>query len=149
VCSYIILQKPDGKNEGSILDMLWKTHIIQWDKLGETLSNIYHVFHISLIKTFYRKNQEIDINLCVHCLIKNYLVKLKKKKSTMWYIITGSVQRASPLEPCKSLRLLIPMHLTHLSNIVKGNDIVNKFSWLLQDLICNKLISPLSKRWCP
>jgi hypothetical protein len=59
----------------------------------------------------------------------------------------GSVQRASPFEP-KFVRLLISMHLTHLSNIAKGNDLVNKFSWLLQDLICKKLISALSKGWC-
>jgi hypothetical protein len=58
------------------------------------------------------------------------------------------VYMGSPLEPFKSLSLFIPMSLTHLSNIAKGNDLADKFSWLSQDLICKKLISPLSKGWC-
>jgi hypothetical protein len=64
----------------------------------------------------------------------------------MCCIIMGYVQRASSPEPYKSLSLPKPMHLTHLLNIAKGNDLVNKFS---QDLICKKLISSLSKSWCP
>jgi hypothetical protein len=34
--------------------------------------------------------------------------------------------RGSPPKPCKSLSLLIPMSLTHLSNIAKDNDFMNK-----------------------
>jgi hypothetical protein len=34
--------------------------------------------------------------------------------------------KGSPTKPYKSLSLLVPMSLTHLSNIDKGNDFVNK-----------------------
>jgi hypothetical protein len=40
--------------------------------------------------------------------------------------LNGIVYKGSPAEPCKSLSLFIPMPLTHLSNITKGNDFVNK-----------------------
>jgi hypothetical protein len=33
-----------------------------------------------------------------------------------------------PPKPCKSLSLLMPMSLTHLSNIVKGNDFMNNYA---------------------
>jgi hypothetical protein len=36
--------------------------------------------------------------------------------------------RGSPPKPYKSLSLLMPMHLTHLLNIAKGNDFVNKYA---------------------
>jgi hypothetical protein len=48
----------------------------------------------------------------------------------------------SPPKSYKSLSLLIPMSLTHLLNIDKGNDFVNKFAQLSQDFICKILISP-------
>jgi hypothetical protein len=38
------------------------------------------------------------------------------------------IYMSSPPKPCKSLSLIIPMYLTHLSNIAKGNDFVNKFA---------------------
>jgi hypothetical protein len=144
-----LLQKLYGKNIRSVLLYYpWKPRWEKWKfhsqyavknsynlvwQIRRNTFNIYHIFHISLIRKIKR----------------NYLVKLIKEKSRMWCIILGSVQRAYPIESCKSLRLLIPMHLTHLPNIVKSNDLVNKFSWLLQDLICKKLISPLFKSWCP
>jgi hypothetical protein len=49
-----------------------KTHTIQWDKLGEKLL-AYNMFVISLCRNSYGKNQEIDIRLCRHCLVKNLL----------------------------------------------------------------------------
>jgi hypothetical protein len=52
--------------------------------------------------------------------------------------------RGSPPKPCISLSLLIPMPLTQLSNIAKGNDFVNKFTRLSQYFICKMLISPCS-----
>jgi hypothetical protein len=49
--------------------------------------------------------------------------------------------RGSLPKSCKSLSLLIPMHLTYLSNITKGNDFVNKSTRLSQDFVCKMLIS--------
>jgi hypothetical protein len=84
------------------------------------------------------KNQEIDIFLCAHCHIKNLsweiLIKLIKGKECNVMHLNGIVYRGSPLEPCKSLSLLIPMPLTHLSNIARGNDFVNKSAWLSKKL---------------
>jgi hypothetical protein len=71
VFSYIILQKPDGENEGSILNMLWKNSYNPVGQIRINTFSIYHIFHISLIKIFIGKNQEIDINVCAHYLIKN------------------------------------------------------------------------------
>jgi hypothetical protein len=68
--------------------------------------------HIISLKTFHEK---------LSC-------KTHKEKEYNVMHHNGIVQRASPPEPYKSLRLFIPMYLTHLSNIVKGNDLVNKFS---------------------
>jgi hypothetical protein len=52
------------------------------------------------------------------------------------------IYMVSPPKSYKSLSLLIPMSLTHLLNIDKGNDFVNKFAQLSQDFICKILISP-------
>jgi hypothetical protein len=41
------------------------------------------------------------------------------------------VYRGSPLEPCKSLSLLILIPLTHLSNIAKGNKFMNNYHKML------------------
>jgi hypothetical protein len=40
--------------------------------------------------------------------------------------LNGIVYKGSSPKFYKSLNLLIPMSLTHLSNIAKGNDFVNK-----------------------
>jgi hypothetical protein len=55
-----------------------------------------------------------------------------------------NVYRGSPPIPWKYLSLLIPMYLTHLSNMAKGNDFVNKYALLPQDFICKTIFSPLS-----
>jgi hypothetical protein len=54
------------------------------------------------------------------------------------------IQRESPPEPYKSFSLHIPMLFTHLSNVARGKDFVNKLAKLLYDLICKILISPPS-----
>jgi hypothetical protein len=40
--------------------------------------------------------------------------------------LNGIINRGSPPESYKSLSLLIPISLTHLSNIAKGNNFVIK-----------------------
>jgi hypothetical protein len=85
---------------------------------------------ISVYKKSYRKNQEIDIFICAYCLVKNLsweiLIKLIKGKEYNMMHLNGIVYKCSPLEPCKSLSLLILMVLTNLSNIGKDNYFVNK-----------------------
>jgi hypothetical protein len=148
VYSYNLSKTQWEKWRFSFLICYEKTPITQWNKLGETLSTYIMSFTSLLWKPLW-ENQEIDIFLCAHCLVKNLsweiVIKLIKEKSTMWCILTGSIREVLPPEPCKSLSLLIPMSLTHLSNIAKGNDFVNKYAWLSQDFICKTLITNISK----
>jgi hypothetical protein len=43
--------------------------------------------------------------------------------------------KENPLEWCKILSLRIPMHLTHLSNVARGKDFVNKSAKLSPHLL--------------
>jgi hypothetical protein len=52
--------------------------------------------------------------------------KTHKGKENNVIHFTRITYRGSPTKPCKSLSLLIPMHLIDLLNIAKGNDFVNK-----------------------
>jgi hypothetical protein len=117
-----------------------------------TINTIY-VFLISLIKTLMGKFKRYTSS-CVHIIsLKNFswetTWKLIKRKECNVMHLNGIIYRGSPIEHCKSLSLFIVMPLTHLSNIAKGNDFVNKYAWLSQYVICKKLISPLSQSWCP
>jgi hypothetical protein len=47
-----------------------------------------------------------------------------------------------PPEHCKFLSLCIPMSFTHLSNVARDKDFINKSVRLSHDLICKILISP-------
>jgi hypothetical protein len=58
------------------------------------------------------------------------------------------VQRESLTEPCKSLTLHIPMYFTHLSNVARSSDFVNKSAKLSHNLIYKILISPHSCNSC-
>jgi hypothetical protein len=58
------------------------------------------------------------------------------------------IQRESPPEPCKSLSLRIPMPFTHLLNVARGKDFINKSVKLSHYLICKILIFPLSGNSC-
>jgi hypothetical protein len=49
-----------------------------------------------------------------------------------------------PPEPYKFFSLHIPMHFTHLSNVVRDKDFINKSAKLSHDLIRKIFISPLS-----
>jgi hypothetical protein len=51
-------------------------------------------------------------------------------------------------KPYRSLSLRIPMSFTHLSNVARGRDFVNKLAKLPHDLICKILISPPSYSSC-
>jgi hypothetical protein len=82
--------------------------------------------------------------LFVYYLIKNLLMRIfyktyKEKEYNVMYFIKIFFKASYP-KPCKSLSHLIPMDLTHLLNIVKSNDFVNKFIRLLQDFVCKILI---------
>jgi hypothetical protein len=65
----------------------------------------------------------------------------KEKEYNVMHLIRIT-HRVSPPKPYKFLSLLIPMYLTHLSNIAKGNDFVNILIRLSQDFICKMLIFP-------
>jgi hypothetical protein len=62
----------------------------------------------------------------------------------LWEKYEILIQRESPLEPCKFLSLRIPMPFTHLSNVPRGKDFVNKSAKLSHDLIYKILMSPPS-----
>jgi hypothetical protein len=49
--------------------------------------------------------------------------------------LQDSIQRESLPEPFKSLSLRIPMFLTHLSNVFRDKDFVNRSARLSYDLI--------------
>jgi hypothetical protein len=77
------------------------------------------------------ENQEIDIYLCKYYIVKNFLMRNsckthKGKEYNVMHFIRITYRGSSP-KPYKSLSLLIPIPLTHLSNIAKSNDFVNKF----------------------
>jgi hypothetical protein len=57
--------------------------------------------------------------------MRNYCKTHKGKEYNVMHFMMIHY-RDSPPKPYKSLSLLIPMSLTHLSNIAKGNDFVNK-----------------------
>jgi hypothetical protein len=58
------------------------------------------------------------------------------------------IQRESPLEPYKSFSLHILMSFTHLLNVVRGKDFINKSAKLSHNLIRKIFISPLSCNSC-
>ncbi len=102
---------------------------------------------MSLWKKSFEKNQETDIYLCAHCLIKNLSMRNScktQRKRVQCDAFIRILYRGSPPKPYKSLSLLILMPLTHLSNIANVNDFVNKSTILSQDLVCKMLISPCS-----
>jgi hypothetical protein len=75
----------------------------------------------------------------------SYKTHKEKEYNVMPLLIT---YRGSPPKPYTVLSLLILMPLTHLSNIAKGNDFVNKSARLSQDLVCKILIFPCSGSSC-
>jgi hypothetical protein len=128
--------------------MLWKTPIIQWDNVGETLL-AYFMSLTSLCKNHMGKIKRKTYT-CVHiALLKIFqweiLIKLVKGREYSVMQLSRIIYKDSPPKPCKSLSFLIAMPLKHLSNIAKGNDLMNKPAWLSQDFICKILISPF--RW--
>jgi hypothetical protein len=144
--SCIALKKPSGKNKECNSVILWNTPITHWDNLGETPST-YLCLQYFFVKTMW-ENQEISIYLYAYCLVKNLSMRNscktnKWKEYNVMHFIRNTY-RGSPPKPYKSLSLLIPIHFTHLLNIAKGNDFVNKSAWLSQDFVCKILIFP----WC-
>jgi hypothetical protein len=96
-------------------------------QIRKNIFSIYHIFYISFIKTLMGKLRETF--LCAHCLVKNLsleiLIKLiKGKEYNMIHL--NEIIYIGYHKPCKSLSLIIPMPLTHLSKITKHNNFVNK-----------------------
>jgi hypothetical protein len=65
--------KTQWKNEPSYSWYAVKNTYNPVEQIRRNTFGIYHVFHISLIKTVMGKIKEIDINLCAHCFVKNLL----------------------------------------------------------------------------
>ena len=69
--------------------------------------------------------------------------KTHQRKECNVKCLAGSIiHRVSP-ETCKSLSRLIPIPLTHFSNMEVGRDLVKRSTRLSQDFVCKMFISPL------